>query len=101
MPKPGNDSSTASTMKALVFHGPHSLALEDRPKPTILQPTDAIVRLRMVQTGRLDAKRLVSQRLLADILKAYGTFADAAKECALKVVIKNASPHAAGVQVNH
>lgn len=32
-------------MKALVFHGPNRLALEDRPKPTLLQATDAIVRV--------------------------------------------------------
>ena len=32
-------------MKALVYHGPNKLALEDRPKPTILQTTDAIVRI--------------------------------------------------------
>ena len=34
-----------TTMKALVFHGRNSLALEDRPKPTIIQATDAIVRI--------------------------------------------------------
>jgi alcohol dehydrogenase len=34
-----------TTMKALVFHGPNNLALEDRPKPTIMQATDAIVRI--------------------------------------------------------
>ena len=32
-------------MKALVYHGPGRLALEDRPKPAILQPTDAIVQI--------------------------------------------------------
>jgi alcohol dehydrogenase len=32
-------------MKALVFHGPGKLALEDRPVPTIEIPTDAIVRI--------------------------------------------------------
>jgi alcohol dehydrogenase len=39
------DVNNRPTMKALVFHGPHRLALEDRPKPTILQATDAIVRI--------------------------------------------------------
>ena len=44
--------------------------------------------LGMVQTGRLDAKKLVSHRFrLSEILKAYDTFAQAAKEHALKVVI--------------
>jgi alcohol dehydrogenase len=48
--------------------------------------------LRMVQSGRLDAKKLVSHRFeLSDIIKAYATFANAAKECALKVILKNTS----------
>jgi alcohol dehydrogenase len=37
--------SNLATMKALVFHRPNSLALEDRPKPTLIEPTDAIVRV--------------------------------------------------------
>ena len=32
-------------MKALVFHGPGSKAWEDVPDATILQPTDAVVRI--------------------------------------------------------
>jgi len=32
-------------MKALVFRGPDSLALEDRPRPKILEATDAVVRI--------------------------------------------------------
>ena len=40
-----NDGTTTTTMKGLVFHGPNRLALEDRPKPTIIQATDAIVRI--------------------------------------------------------
>ncbi len=32
-------------MKALVFHGPGKIALEDRPKPVISAPTDAIVKI--------------------------------------------------------
>ncbi|MCG2617621.1 zinc-dependent alcohol dehydrogenase family protein [Terrimonas sp. NA20] len=32
-------------MKALVYHGDHNIALEERPKPTILNPTDAIIRV--------------------------------------------------------
>jgi len=32
-------------MKALVYHGPKTIALEDRPKPTIIEETDAIVRI--------------------------------------------------------
>jgi alcohol dehydrogenase len=45
MTKPADDGNNITTMKALVFHGPNSLALEDRPKPTIIQATDAIVRI--------------------------------------------------------
>ncbi|MDA3877970.1 MAG: zinc-dependent alcohol dehydrogenase family protein [Halothiobacillus sp.] len=46
--------------------------------------------LKMVESGRLDAKKLVSHRFkLTEILKAYDTFANAAKEHAVKVVIKN------------
>lgn len=32
-------------MKALVYHGPGKLALEDKPKPGIKTPTDAIVKI--------------------------------------------------------
>ena len=32
-------------MKALVYQGPGKKALEDRPKPEIRPPTDAIVRI--------------------------------------------------------
>jgi len=44
MIKPTDDNHKA-TMKALVFHGPNTLALEERPKPTIMEATDAIVRI--------------------------------------------------------
>jgi len=48
--------------------------------------------LKMVQTGRLDAKKLVSHRFeLSEIKKAYDTFSNAAKEHALKVVINIAN----------
>jgi threonine dehydrogenase-like Zn-dependent dehydrogenase len=45
MKKHADDRNHPTTMKALVFHGPDRLALEDRPKPAILQATDAIVRI--------------------------------------------------------
>ncbi|WP_276679777.1 zinc-dependent alcohol dehydrogenase family protein [Empedobacter brevis] len=32
-------------MKALVYNGDHNIALEERPKPTIIKPTDVIVKL--------------------------------------------------------
>ena len=37
--------STSATMKALVFHGPGKRAWEDKPRPVIQEPGDAIVRI--------------------------------------------------------
>ena len=37
--------ATAATMKAFVYRGPGKKALEDRPKPEITAPTDAIVKI--------------------------------------------------------
>lgn len=49
--------------------------------------------LRLVQSGRLDTKRLVSHRFwLSEILRAYDTFANAAREHALKVVLRSENP---------
>jgi alcohol dehydrogenase len=39
------DNSKEVTMKALVYHGPGQRAWEQVPDPTILEPTDAIVRI--------------------------------------------------------
>jgi alcohol dehydrogenase len=48
--------------------------------------------LKMVQSGRLDAKKLVSHRFaLSDIITAYDTFANAAREHAVKLVLTNTS----------
>ena len=47
--------------------------------------------LKLVESGGLDAKKLVSHRFaFAEIIKAYDTFRNAAKECALKVLIRSA-----------
>jgi alcohol dehydrogenase len=44
--------------------------------------------LKVVQSGRIDPKKLVSHRFaLADVMKAYETFSNAAKEKALKVIL--------------
>ena len=40
-----NAITELTTMKALVYRGPGKVAFEDHPKPTILAPTDAIVRI--------------------------------------------------------
>ncbi len=48
--------------------------------------------LKTVQSGRLDAKKLVSHRFeLSEIITAYDTFANASKHNALKVVLRNFS----------
>jgi len=39
------EEADVSTMKALVYHGPARRAWEDKPKPTIKESTDAIVRI--------------------------------------------------------
>jgi alcohol dehydrogenase len=38
-------SNTGNTMKALVYHGPGNRAWEDKPRPHIQEPGDAIVRI--------------------------------------------------------
>ena len=44
--------------------------------------------LKAVLSGRIDPTKLVSHRFaLADVMKAYGTFSNAAKEKALKVIL--------------
>ena len=46
--------------------------------------------LKLVQSGKLQPSRLVTHRFaLADVMKAYDTFGNAAKENALKVILKN------------
>lgn len=46
--------------------------------------------LRMLRSGRLDAKKPVSHRFeLTEIMKAYKTFGNAAKKRAIKVIVKN------------
>ena len=37
--------NTSTTMKALVYHGPGKRAWEDKPRPTIQDPGDAIVQI--------------------------------------------------------
>ena len=47
--------------------------------------------LKVVQSGRLQPNKLVTHRFaLGDVMKAYDTFGDAAKEGALKVILKQA-----------
>ena len=43
--KTASSPSASPTMKALVYHGPGKRAWEDKPRPTIQEPSDAIVRI--------------------------------------------------------
>jgi alcohol dehydrogenase len=46
--------------------------------------------LKVLQSGRLDAKKMATHRFaLSDVVKAYDTFGNAAKEKALKVILKS------------
>jgi alcohol dehydrogenase len=45
LPFTRENGTSAKTMKALVYHGPGNKAWEDKPKPTITKPTDAIVKI--------------------------------------------------------
>jgi alcohol dehydrogenase len=49
--------------------------------------------LKTVESGKLQPRKLVTHRFaMHDIMKAYDTFGNAAKEGALKVVLTNAGP---------
>lgn len=49
--------------------------------------------LKIVESGKLQPRKLVTHRFaMNDIMKAYDTFANAAKEGALKVVLTNGRP---------
>jgi len=50
--------------------------------------------LKIVRSGKVQPAKLVTHRFpMSDIMKAYATFGNAAKEGALKVVLTNAAPH--------
>jgi alcohol dehydrogenase len=64
-----------------------NIALTTRLVDTVTTP----MLLKMVASGRLDAHKLVTHRFaLADTMKAYDTFANAARERALKVLLRSA-----------
>jgi len=44
-PQPPVSAAPVATMKALVYHGPGRRSWEDKPRPRLAQPTDAIVRV--------------------------------------------------------
>ena len=62
----------------------HNVTITTRLVDTVTTP----MLLKLLLSGRLDAKRLVTHRFdLGEMMKAYDTFANAAKEKALKVAI--------------
>jgi alcohol dehydrogenase len=64
----------------------HNVTITTRLVDTAATP----MLLKVVQSGRLQPKKLVTHRFgLADVMKAYDTFADAAKQRALKVILQN------------
>ncbi len=66
-----------------------NIALTTRLVDTVTTP----MLLKVVRSGKLQPKQLVTHRFAMDnIVKAYDTFANAAKEGALKVVLTNATP---------
>jgi len=65
----------------------HNIIVTTRLVDTVTTP----MLLKLVQSGRLQPRKLVTHRFgLADSMKAYDTFGDAAKERALKVILKSA-----------
>ena len=78
--------------KAVEFHLERLWALNITLTTRLVDAGTTPMLLKMVQSGRIDAKKLVSHRFkLSEIIKAYETFGNAAKEHALKVVIKGDS----------
>lgn len=43
--KPLEEKALIKHMKALVYHGPGKKSWEEKPKPTIIKPTDAVVKI--------------------------------------------------------
>jgi alcohol dehydrogenase len=65
----------------------HNITLTTRLVDTVTTP----MLLKLVQSGRLQPEKLVTHRFgLADVMKAYDTFGNAAKERALKVILHSA-----------
>jgi alcohol dehydrogenase len=66
-----------------------NISLTTRLVDTISTP----MLLKIVSAGKLQPRKLVTHRFaMNDILKAYDTFGNAAKEGALKVILMNGQP---------
>lgn len=67
----------------------HNISITTRLVDTVSTP----MLLKTIQSKKLDAKQLITHRFkLSDILNAYDTFAHAAREKALKVILTNEKP---------
>jgi alcohol dehydrogenase len=67
-----------------------NIAITTRLVDTVTTP----MLLKVVESGKLQPGKLVTHRFaMNDIMKAYDTFANAANEGALKVVLKNGAPN--------
>ena len=89
-------------MKALVYHGPGKRALEDKPKPTLKAPTDAIVKVTKtticgtdlhIMKGDVPAVtegRILGHEGVGIIDQVSESVSSFAKKRALKVIITNA-----------
>ncbi len=67
-----------------------NISLTTRLVDTVTTP----MLLKVVRSGKLEPSKLVTHRFaMNDIMKAYDTFGNAAKEGALKVVLTNTVPH--------
>ena len=76
-------ADTLPTMHGLVYRGPGRRAWEERPRPVLREPSE-------MGSGRLQPRKLVTHRFaLDDIMQAYETFEHAAREGALKVILRN------------
>lgn len=65
----------------------HNITLTTRLVDTVTTP----MLLKLVKSGRLQPKKLATHRFsLAEVMKAYDTFGNAAKERALKVILQSA-----------
>jgi alcohol dehydrogenase len=63
----------------------HNITLTTRLVDTVTTP----MLLKVLRSGKLDAKKMGTHRFaLSDVMKAYDTFGNAAKENALKVILK-------------
>ena len=51
----------SKTMKAMVYHGANDIRFEERPRPEILQPTDAVIRL--TKTGKVKTQKFKTLQL--------------------------------------